>query len=81
MRRKMRISCLYILFNTKLNNTQKRYTYRSSRNRSRSKSRGRGRGSSTASCRHQLWQSGILLLEIKRKVAILCLDIISLKKL
>ena len=74
MRRKMRISCLYILFNTKLNNTQKSYTYRS-------RGRSRGRGSSTASCRHQLWKSGILLLEIKRKVAILCLYIISLKKL
>jgi hypothetical protein len=32
------------------------------------------RGSSTASHGHQLWKSGILFSEIKRKVIILCLD-------
>jgi hypothetical protein len=38
------------------------------------------RGSSTASHGHQLWKSNILLLEIKRKVIILSLDIIYYSK-
>ena len=48
------------------------------RNRNRSKNRSRCRGSSTTPCRHQPWKSGILLLEIKRKVVILGLKIIIL---
>jgi hypothetical protein len=38
------------------------------------------RGSSMVSNGHQLWKSSILLLEIKRKVTILCLDIIYYSK-
>ena len=50
------------------------------RNRNRSKNRSRCRGSSTTPCRHQPWKSGILLLEIKRKVVILSLKIIFTQK-
>jgi hypothetical protein len=35
---------------------------------------------STASQRHQLWKSSILLLEINRKITILCLDIILFQR-
>ena len=72
MRWKMRILCLYNYIITKLNINQKSYTYRSWNWRDRHRS------SSTASYRHQPWKSGILLLEIKRKVVILGLDIIIL---
>ena len=74
----MRISCLYKNIITKLNIIWKSYTYWiRSRNRNRGRSR-RSRGSSTTPYRHQPWKSGILLLEIKRKVVILGLKIIIL---
>jgi hypothetical protein len=44
-----------------------------SRSRSRSRDRCRCRSRTTASHRHQLWKSGIPLLEISRKKMILCL--------
>ena len=77
----MRISCLYKNIITKSNIIWKSYTYwiRSmNRNRGRSRSRSRSRGSSTTPYRHQPWKSGILLLEIKRKVVISGLKIIIL---
>ena len=78
---KMRILCLYKYINTKSKIIWKGNTYRSSnRSRYRSKNRSCGRGSSTMPCRQQPWKSGILLLEIKRKVVILSLKIIFTQK-
>ena len=62
---------------------KKSYTYRSrhwSGSMNWSRSRNWGRRSSTASHGHQLWKSGILFSEIKRKVIILCLDMIYYSK-
>ena len=75
----MRISCLYKNIITKSNIIWKSYTYWiRSMNRNRGRSRSRSRGSSTMPYRHQPWKSGILLLEIKRKVVISGLKIIIL---
>jgi len=62
---------LLLLLITKSNFMEKFHTY---------KNRSRSRGMATASQRHQLGKSSILLSEINRNITILCLDIILFQR-